>query len=551
MRSDNPNQPKELLQQLIGLGEKSLRKSYYPELRIRLNELERFRALLDQSNDIIILMDASTTEVVDANQTAARLLGQIDAQLSNLKMSELIDLNLPFSFEQLRDEARKSAAPIFEGICYFNRQENPRTPIEFTAKLVEFATREYLMFVGRDISQRRQEEEEKRLLQTQLAQAQKMEALGTLAGGIVHDFNNILSGILGYSELALASVRQGQASPRELEQIIKFTTQAQDLIKQILAFSRKNEPQLSPLNLNKVIHDVISLVERSIPRMISLKLHLAPGLRLVNGDANQIDQVLLNLATNAKDAMPGGGKLILQTENVTLEEEYASTHLELAPGDYVRLTVTDTGQGMDRDTLAHIFEPFFTTKSLGEGTGLGLASVFGIIKGHGGHIICYSQPGQGTSFKIYLPTLPSGETMGPEQKREVESFPRGSETILLVDDEQFLLEIATRFLETQGYRVLTARHGEEALHLYQEQSATIDLVVLDLNMPGMGGSQCLREIRQIRPDAAVVIASGYLRDLAVRDISTAGAAGYLEKPYKRSTLLRTIREVLDGEKNRV
>ncbi|KIX11513.1 two-component system sensor histidine kinase NtrB [Dethiosulfatarculus sandiegensis] len=403
MPFDKQNKHKDVLQQLIGLGEKSLRKSYYPELRVRLNELERFRALLDQSNDAIILIDADTTKAVDVNQAAAFLLGKTKARLITEELPDLIDFESPFSLKHFPDKARQAVDHKIEGVCHFLSRDSSRIPIEFTAKLVEFADREYLVFVGRDISLRLKEEEEKRLLEAQLSQAQKLEALGALAGGIAHDFNNILAGILGSSELALASVRKGQTCPRELEQIITFTDRAQELIKQILAFSRKNEPQLTPLNLNIVIKEMIALVERTIPRMISVELHLDPSLNLVNGDANQLGQVLLNLATNAKDAMPGGGKLTIQTKNVVLKGEYSRTYLDLTPGDYVRLTVSDTGQGMDPETREHIFEPLYTTKSIGKGTGLGLATVFGIIKVHGGHITCYSRPEQGASFKIYLP----------------------------------------------------------------------------------------------------------------------------------------------------
>ncbi|MFH0825132.1 MAG: ATP-binding protein, partial [Pseudomonadota bacterium] len=300
-----------------------------------------------------------------------------------------------------------------------------------------------------------------------------------------------------------------------------------------------------PVNLNRDIEDLRKLLSRTIPKMIEINLHLDSDLKPVNADLVRMGQLLMNLAVNARDAMPDGGKLTIRTENITLDEEYCSRHLDVKPGAYVLLTVSDTGYGMDEETVNRIFEPFFTTKKVGEGTGLGLATVYGIVKQHGGFVTCYSEPGHGTRFGIYLPALEQEEVfengVGPQAVHE-----GGTETILLVDDEEVVLDLGERFLGREGYTVLTAGNGQEALDLYKREGNRISLVILDLVMPVMGGRQCLEELLKIDPKVRVIISSGISLEGWTPNIIESGAKGFVSKPALSAGLLKMVREVLDA-----
>ncbi len=382
-------------------------------------------------------------------------------------------------------------------------------------------------------------------LEAQLRQSQKMEAIGTLAGGIAHDFNNILAAILGFAEIAQQRSLDGLPNRQELAQVIQATERARNLVKQILTFSRKAEADLRPLNLNKSVRQVLNLLEPTLPKMVGIEAQLEPALELVRADATQMEQVILNLASNAADAMPEGGRLLIETQNIFLCEDYCDQHLELNPGRYVMLIVSDTGVGMSHQVMEHIFDPFFTTKGVGQGTGLGLSTVFGIIKSHGGEVVCYSEPSLGTTFKVYLPVFSSDAPHAPPAEPTTGRLPGGSETILLVDDEAALRDLGRQCLEGAGYRVLIAANGEEALGIYRNQGWEIDLLVMDLGMPGMGGHKCLKEILALNPAAKVVIASGYSANGQVKSALESGGAGYVAKPYRRADLLTTIRDTLD------
>ncbi|MBW2170103.1 MAG: response regulator, partial [Deltaproteobacteria bacterium] len=327
--------------------------------------------------------------------------------------------------------------------------------------------------------------------------------------------------------------------------IEKSVERGVDLIQGLLVFGRKVESNLRPVELNHEIEQISRLLERTIPKMINIELYLSEDLKTVNADPVQIEQIMMNLSVNARDAMPDGGKLIFETENVVLGEEYCKTHLETTPGEYVLLSILDTGYGMDEEMLEHIFEPFFTTKETGKGTGLGLAMVYGIVKGHGGNITCYSNPGEGTTFKIYFPVLEAeGKGKGVERKVE-EEIPGGSEKILLVDDEETILDIVRNMLARSGYTVITAKSGEEAIEVYRAEKEDIDLVILDVNMPGMGGHKCLKELLEIDPEVKVVIATGYTATGKVKETLESGASGFIGKPYRLEEILKKIREVLD------
>jgi len=387
---------------------------------------------------------------------------------------------------------------------------------------------------------------ERKILEAQLQHSQKMEAIGTLAGGISHDFNNLLQAILGYTQMLLLDKERKDPEFDRLKQIEKGAKRASELTQQLLTFSRKVESKLRPLNLNQEVKQIKKLLKRIIPKMIDIELHLEEDLKIINADSAQMEQVLMNLAVNARDAMPEGGKLIIETKNASLDEEYCRIHLGAKPGDYVLASISDTGHGMDKETVEHIFEPFYTTKETGKGTGLGLAMVYGLVKNHGGYITCYSEPGEGTIFKIYLPIIEKEVEEGPEDMEK--AMPRGgSETILLVDDEAFLRDLGEQMLAKFGYTVFAAHDGESALELYRQKKEDFSLVILDLIMPGMGGRRCLEELLKINSQAKIVIASGYSVNGPTREALEAGARGFISKPYDVRKMLKVVREVLDME----
>jgi PAS domain S-box-containing protein len=386
---------------------------------------------------------------------------------------------------------------------------------------------------------------ESNALRAQLLQAQKMEAIGILAGGIAHDFNNLLQAVMGYSDFMLQRKKEGEPDYADLQKIYKAGKRGADLVKSLLTLSRKVEAKYIPVNLNQEIAQVQELLSRTIPKTIKIDLDLSANLASINADPSQIGQVLMNLGVNARDAMPDGGTLTIETANVQLEHEYCKARIDAIPGSYVLLTVADTGQGMEKKTLSHIFEPFFSTKGAGKGTGLGLATVYGVIKQHDGHINCYSEPGHGTTFKIYLPAI---ETKKYLETPKIEmDIPGGAETILLVDDDDDINDLAATILLDFGYKVITACNGEEALEIYQRKGKNISLVILDLIMPVMDGRRCLTEILRISPDARVIVASGYSESASANSIMADGAKGFVQKPYSMKELLTSIREVLDKE----
>jgi PAS domain S-box-containing protein len=390
---------------------------------------------------------------------------------------------------------------------------------------------------------------ERLILENQLQHAQKMEAIGILAGGVAHDFNNLLQGISGYTQLLQMDKTEGDPDLPKLKAIEKSVARAAQLVRQLLLFSRKDVTERRNINLSLEISQIVSILERTLPKMIDIELH--PGNRLwtVNTDPAQIEQAILNLGINASDAMPDGGRLIIETKNVVMMENHAQRHVGAPPGNYVLLTVSDTGCGMDKKTLDHIFEPFFSTKGVGKGTGLGLASVYGIVKCHGGYIYCESGVGKGTTFKIYLPAIDHQDSQPAPCLSETP--PKGGvETILVVDDVPDIRMLATEMLERFGYTVKTAASGEEALQLHYDRKESIDLTILDLGMPGIGGSRCLRELLAFNPFAKVLIASGYSGDDTVKNAMESGATGFIGKPYQLKELLSRVQSILGGPESK-
>jgi two-component system, cell cycle sensor histidine kinase and response regulator CckA len=392
-----------------------------------------------------------------------------------------------------------------------------------------------------DITDRKQLEE-------QLRQAQKMEAVGRLAGGIAHDFNNLLMVIQGYADLLADRVPTGDPLRRNAEQIQMAAQRATSLTRQLLAFSRKQMLAPKVLNIQSVVSDMEKILRRLIGEDVALETSSAPDLWLIKADRSQIEQVILNLAVNARDAMPQGGRLTIETMNVELDASYAHPPAVLSPGKYVMLAVTDNGSGMDAETQAHIFEPFFTTKEKGKGTGLGLATVYGIVKQSGGYVWVYSEPGRGTSFKIYLPRIEDAQPgSARERKPDTLSLPRGSETVLLVEDEKGVRELAREYLEMSGYTVIEAENGHMALELAAMHAGQIHLLMTDVVMPGISGRELAERASQIRPGIKILYMSGYTDQAVVHHGILESDAVLLQKPFTAATLAAKLREILTAE----
>ena len=385
-------------------------------------------------------------------------------------------------------------------------------------------------------------------LEAELYEAQKLESIGLLAGGIAHDFNNILQSIYGYTQLLLMDGSFDESDTEKLHNIEKATQRAIDLVSQILTFSRRSEPKKRPVDLNQELRLISRLLKRTIPKMISLEFHLDKELAPINADPVQVQQIIMNLSTNARDAMPDGGKLVFRTKNVILDDSHCKSHPEIKEGRYVLLEVSDTGHGIGEKDLSRIFDPFFTTKGQGKGTGLGLSVVYGIVRQHNGLIKCSSQPGAGTKFQIYLPAIKEdiGYISEPETVIREDDLPRGTETVLLVDDEPSVLDIGSYILRRAGYKVIKAVSGDDALDIFRKNKGRISLVILDLIMPGMGGKQCLEQLLKIDSNVKVIIASGFTVDLSPKELIKKGAKAFLQKPHQMDQLLKTVRKVLDN-----
>lgn len=396
-----------------------------------------------------------------------------------------------------------------------------------------------------DITERKKARSEKESLEAQLRHAQKMEAVGVLAGGVAHDFNNILQVISGQVQLLTRFSRLDPEDTGRLNEVERAAARAAELVHRLLTFSRKVEPMFSLVDVNQELDEAAKMLERIIPKMIEISLSLDPEIGTIEADPNQLNQVLLNLGTNARDAMPQGGRLEMSTARLNVDQADCAAHPGAQPGEYVRITVADNGLGMDALTLEHVFDPFFTTKQMGQGTGLGMAMAYGIVNNHGGFITCRSQPDQGARFEVFLPTGRTRSLEPAAPQPDPDPSPGSDELILLVDDETCILDVASQVLAQHGYRIATASNGEQALDYYQRHRDQVDLVVLDLGMPGMGGLECLQRLRAITPDLKVIIASGYADLDDDQDFGPAQADAFLAKPYQLAELLVQARRVLD------
>ncbi|MCB2187445.1 MAG: PAS domain S-box protein [Deltaproteobacteria bacterium] len=511
---------------------------------LRLSE-DKFKKAFQASPDAICLTRAEDGLYLEVNQGFTQMTGYAWEDVAGKTSLEINIFQNPAVRKQI-GEGIRSQGVLSNFETQFKRKDGSFLPGLMSAIYLDVDGTRCVLSITRDITELKQAEEQHKELERQLLQAQKMEAIGTLAGGIAHDFNNILGAVMGFAEIAYADALGGRTSPADLQQILAAALRAKELVQQILAFSRKKDLDLRPLDLSNVVARTVAILQRTLPKMVEIVTELSDALPLIQGDATQIEQILFNLASNAQDALPEGGRLVFRTGQITLGPDDPRRRREVAPGTYVLLEVEDNGLGMDEKTLAHVFEPFFTTKEVGKGTGLGLSSAYGIVKSHGGYLGCASQPGRGTTFTIYLPAMAEN---GLGHHAPAGCSPTdllgGSETILLVDDEAPLREIGARVLASLGYRVLTAASGEEAVARYQLEGSDIDLVIMDMGMPGIGGHKALKAILEANPRAKVMIVSGYAAGDQIKEALEAGGSGYVAKPFKLSDLLATVRSVLD------
>jgi len=458
--------------------------------------------------------------------------------------------------EELRTRAGSMESEIFRRAQEI--QEANRQLREFQARLeqrVQARTADLQranVELRRQIIERERTEEALHRSEEQLRQAQKLEAVGRLAGGVAHDFNNILTVILSYSELVLAELDPAHPRRGELQEVHRAGVRAADLTRQLLAFSRQQVLDPTILDLNEVLRGLERMLRRVLGEDIELHLLLAPELGQVKADASQLEQVVMNLCVNARDAMPNGGKLTVETANVDLDDADASQHIGVTPGSYMMLAVSDNGSGMDKATQARAFEPFFTTKERGKGTGLGLSTVFGIVKQSGGNIWLYSEPGCGTTFRIYLP-LAQGAAVATERRSPaVPGAPRpsGTETVLLVEDEDQVRNVASSILRKAGYRVFEARTPGEALVIAEQHPVRIDLLATDVVMPKMNGRQLADQVLSMRPAIKVLFMSGYTDDVILHHGVVQPGVAFIQKPFTPDSLTRKVREALDAAGSR-
>ena len=490
------------------------------------------RTILENIGDAVFIADPQG-RYLDVNPRACELTGY--------SRDELLQLTVLDTYPaQDRDAATLRIVDVAGGRAAVT--ERPLLRKDGAILVVESNARRLsdgrLLGAVRDITERKRLEE-------QLRQAQKMEAVGRLAGGVAHDFNNVLTAIFGYADLLNEELPDGHQARLDLDEIRKAAQRASSLTRQLLAFSRQQVLQPMVLSLNDLVEDIQNMLVRLIGEDVQLRLGLSPSAGNVRADAGQIQQVLMNLVVNARDAMPTGGKLLVETANTELTEQYAEAHQPVAPGAYVMLAVSDTGSGMDAETKARIFEPFFTTKEKGRGTGLGLSTVYGIVKQSGGYVWVYSEPGRGTTFKIYLPRVDApAEPLAPPP-REARTL-TGTEIILLAEDDEMLRPLSKGLLERLGYRVLEAENAIRALALADAHAGPIHLLVADVVMPGGSGRELARRLANSRPDTRVLYVSGYTDDAIVHHGMLEPGLNFLQKPFTPAALARKVRDVLDA-----
>jgi PAS domain S-box-containing protein len=508
----------------------------------------RLRAILESSPDPIVVYDENGAPTY-INLAFTQLFGWSFSELAGKPIPYVPENQQATTMAKLRELLKFGQSRGFETQRYNKAGE--RLDVLINAATFKDVDSDRVFSIVTNLT----DLTDKKNMERRLLQAEKMELVGTLAGGIAHDFNNILTVINGFSELGERKARQGEATLKEHQQVQIAAERARNLVTQLLTFSRQSEPVNKTFALECMIEDSLSMIERIIPRMIKLEFKPDAGvMRFINGDVNQLNQIMLNLCLNAADAMPDGGSIVISIENIRAQNECCSACQTLFSGDYIRLQVRDTGSGIDALTLQNLFVPFYTTKEVGKGTGLGLSTVFGIVSNHSGHIVCRSELGVGTVFEIFFPEVkkPSSKTAAAVPVADEVLSPVATETeseivrtILAVDDEEVIREFVQESMEFYGYRVITAASGEEALEIYRQSAAEIEVILLDISMPGMGGLKCLEELLKINPEVRVIMASGYFADGLEDDRLQQGASAVLNKPFRVEALLDKIRSAMD------
>jgi two-component system cell cycle sensor histidine kinase/response regulator CckA len=498
---------------------------------------QRYRALFENAKDAIAVVTPEGI-VREMNQRWADIVGIPREQLIGRQVRDFASRGE----EAKNDESYRRMVASGDAVSdpiKIATGDGSNVLLEFSHATIEVAGEKLVFAIGRDVTEKRQLEE-------QLRQSQKLEVIGQLAGGVAHDFNNILTAILGFCELLLMELGPAHAGYTDVLEIKTAGERAAGLTRQLLAFSRKQILQASVLDINGVIEGMEVMLRRLIPAHIDLVVSLPRQIGSVKIDPTQLEQIVINLLVNAADAMPRGGKLTIETSNVRLDEHYRGHHLPVTPGDYVMLAVSDTGVGMDETTSRRVFEPFFTTKEQGKGTGLGLSTVYGIVKQSGGDIWVYSEPGHGSAFKIYLPAVTDLISAAVKAITPPETIQRGSETILLVEDDEAVRRLARLILERTGYRVVDAANPKEALRLVDQFEGRIDLLVSDLIMPDLDGAPLFERLARVYPKLQVLYISGYADEAVVRHGVIVEGTPFLQKPFTPLALSAKIREVLDA-----
>jgi two-component system, cell cycle sensor histidine kinase and response regulator CckA len=508
---------------------------------------EKYRAVFDNAGIGIDLLDRDG-RILQVNQSLLDMLGYSEEELHQLTF---LDITHP----EEREISKRNLEALMTGEIEsyrlekrYLRKDRSILWADLTTSAIRGPNGEHsgTVAVISDVTDRKKARQEREQLGNQLAQAQKMEAIGTLTGGIAHDFNNLLTIILGYSEMLLLDRDEKDPAYDDLQKIMQSARNGAEMVQRLLVFSRRAETNPVPLDLNRQVRNTEPLLSHTLPKMIRIEMRLDDDLGLVRADPAQMDQIVMNLAINAKEAMPDGGILTLETTNVTLKSEFCARHPGVAPGDYVLLSISDTGQGMGKEIQDRMFDPFFTVKGWDsrKGTGLGLPVVLGIVQHHGGCIECLSEVGKGTTFNIYLPKFTAEPLSDQADSRDVSAL--GTETILLVDDEDLVRELGERILTKSGYRVLMARNGREALDIYKQHQPDIALVILDLIMPEMSGKECLRELVKIDPQVRVIVSSGHSDSEDPHEVPHEFVRASVKKPYLMRQLLETVRSALDA-----
>lgn len=506
------------------------------EIALRRSE-ERYRNLFENASDMVCTLDLAGN-FTSLNKTGEAISGYTRQELLARNFSEIVP---PEYVPRIRREARRAlTGAMVEPLELQIVAKNGRTiPLEVNGNAVWKDARQVeILAIARDVTLRNE-------LAKQLIQSQKMEVVGQLAGGVAHDFNNLLGVIVGFSDLLLERLSAGDPQIKYVEQIKKAADRAVAVTRQLLAFSRKQVLQLRELQLNTLLEEMEPLIRHLVGERIDLGMMLDPGLGQIRADPGQVQQLVMNLIMNSRDAMPKGGTLTIQTMNARLDEDCARRHPDVRPGNYVTLAVSDSGMGMDAETKSHIFEPFFTTKPAGKGTGLGLSTAYGIVRQSGGHIWVYSEPGEGATFKIFLPRIAGvGET--EMFNMAIEAPSGGGATVLVVEDESSVRELVHEFLESDGYILLEAKGGAEALEIAEQDSSTIDLLLTDVVMPGISGPQLVQRLATLRPGMQVLYMSGYPVESVDAYGMNMAASNFIAKPFTREALLRKVRDVLES-----